>query len=467
MSGLAKRSRSSRSTRTIPADGAAEVFHENIEFRADQIDYYRRQDLLTASGNVIFTSGTSRIAADAARVRHHDGTGTFHNAYGIASLGERVDRSMFGTQEPDAYFYGETIEKLGPKRYRLTRGAFTTCVQPTPRWELVVATVTIELDDHALMKNTVLRVKGVPVFYLPIMYYPIQEDDRATGFLMPTYGNSTYRGQSLSNAFFWAINRSQDLTLLHDWFTKTGQGMGGEYRYIAGPGSEGNARMYFCGRSRRCSTVGGIADRAGAPQLSDPVGHRAGAAGPAARARPHRLLLRCHGAAALPAEHLRPVTALAVDSRRTCPAPGRLQLQRHLRSAGDLLRDRPYGLYGARPGSPCRAAPGRLAAARRALSRARPCSTALSSLFSLIGLSRKAKAPIWVASTAVSIVLWPLIMTTGMVSRLVVAHSLSSVTPSVSGIQMSSSTRSGRARRRAPPRFPGVLGELDVVAFVR
>ena len=30
--------------------------------------------------------------------------------------------------------------------------------------------------------------------YLPIFYYPIQEDDRATGFLMPIYGSTTTRG---------------------------------------------------------------------------------------------------------------------------------------------------------------------------------------------------------------------------------------------------------------------------------
>ena len=66
------------------------------------------------------------------------------------------------------------------------------------------------------------------------MYYPINKEDRATGFLLPIYGTSTIRGQSFSNAFFWAINRSQDATVLHDWFTRTGQGYGGEYRYIAG-----------------------------------------------------------------------------------------------------------------------------------------------------------------------------------------------------------------------------------------
>ena len=66
----------------------------------------------------------------------------------------------------------------------------------------------------------------MPVLYLPMIYYPIREDERATGFLLPTYGTSTVRGQSISNAFFWAINRSTDATFFHDWFTNTGQGAG-------------------------------------------------------------------------------------------------------------------------------------------------------------------------------------------------------------------------------------------------
>ena len=82
------------------------------------------------------------------------------------------------------------------------------------------------------------------MFYLPILYYPTKREDRATGFLIPTYGSSSLRGQSLHNAFFWAINRSQDATILHDWFSKTGQGVGSEYRYNAGTG-DGNIRAYL------------------------------------------------------------------------------------------------------------------------------------------------------------------------------------------------------------------------------
>ncbi len=72
----------------------------------------------------------------------------------------------------------------------------------------------------------------------------------------------------------------------------------------------------------------------------------------------------------------------------------------------------------------------------------------VSSFCRPIGFSRKSNAPIFVASTAVSIVPCPDIMITGIVSWPLAPHSRSSVTPSVSGIQMSSSTSAGCCRAR-------------------
>jgi LPS-assembly protein len=227
------------------ATGQVEMEKDDLRFFADVVDYYTDSGRLEARGNVVFVSSDSRIAADSVEFDTRSRTGAFRNAAGSASLGDRVEKSMFGTQEPDAYFYGETLEKLGPAKYRISRGGFTTCVQPTPRWEIVSTSATVTLDEYAILRNSVLRVKGVPLVYLPVIYYPIQEDDRATGFLIPTYGASTVRGQSISNAFFWAIGRSQDATFFHDWFSKTGQGLGAEYRYILSPGSDGHARTYW------------------------------------------------------------------------------------------------------------------------------------------------------------------------------------------------------------------------------
>jgi lipopolysaccharide assembly outer membrane protein LptD (OstA) len=222
-----------------------ELERENLKFAADQVDYYTDTRRLIGSGHVVVITKDSHISADKADIDTRTRTGVFYNAFGTVTVTEEQgSRSMFGTQEPIAYFYGERIERLSADKYKITKGGFTTCVQPTPRWEAVTSTTTMRVDKYALLKNAVLKVKNVPLMYLPAMYYPIQKDDRATGFLMPVYGNTTLHGQSVSNAFFWAINRSQDMTLVHDWLPSSGQGYGTEYRYIRGPGADGNFRFY-------------------------------------------------------------------------------------------------------------------------------------------------------------------------------------------------------------------------------
>ncbi len=220
----------------------------DFKFFADDVDLYVNTNKVVASGNVVFTNADGRISAERVEFDTATGVGTFYDASGIMSLAKQgpaaANTAAFGGQDPDVYFYGAKLEKLGARKYRITRGGFTTCVQPTPRWEITSGSVMLNLDDYALARNTLLKVKGVPLMFLPVIYYPIQKSERQTGFLLPTYGTSTIRGQSISNAFFWAINRSQDATLFHDWFTRTGTGMGSEYRYIAGLQSAGNIRLY-------------------------------------------------------------------------------------------------------------------------------------------------------------------------------------------------------------------------------
>ena len=84
--------------------------------------------------------------------------------------------------------------------------------------------------------------------------------------------------------------------------------------------------------------------------------------------------------------------------------------------------------------------------------RLRPPSSARSTVRSSLamdnGFSTKSTAPRRVASTAVSTVPWPDIITTGQPSATLACHSRSSVMPSVPGIHMSSSTRSGWCRSR-------------------
>jgi LPS-assembly protein len=226
---------------------------------ADEVEWREAEEMAYARGNVVFTQSDLNVAAEKAEFNRKTRFGTFYNAVGTAHLTDRqVDRSLFGTLEPEVAFHAERLAKTGPRTYTLTNGGFSTCAQPAPRWEMQGSSGTIVLDKRALLKNAVLRVKNVPMFYVPVIYYPLSEDDRSTGFLLPTYSASTIRGTGLSNAFFWAIDRSQDATFYHDYYSKAGQGYGGEYRFVAAPGSDGQGRLYILDEKEQTNDVGEV-----------------------------------------------------------------------------------------------------------------------------------------------------------------------------------------------------------------
>ena len=185
---------------------------------------------IRASGDVLLQQRDLRVFAERAEMNSRTKLGVFYEANGIARIGDAPgEKSQFGTLESDVIVPRQRIEKAGPKTYKINHGAFTTCAQPVPRWEMTMGNATITHRRARLLRNVVLRVKDVPLFYLPAFYYPMDKDDRSTGFLLPTYGASNLRGTTLSNAFFWAISRSQDATFFHDWTSKFGQGFGSEY----------------------------------------------------------------------------------------------------------------------------------------------------------------------------------------------------------------------------------------------
>src|SRR5688572_22229552 len=222
-----------------------ELTQDKMKFYADHVDYYVSTNRTVATGNVLLIETDHQIAADKADFNARTRVGTFYNARGFATIGAPQGREpATGASDPDVQFYGETLEKTGEDTYIITDGGFTSCVQANPRWEMTSGSLKLRVDKYALLRNMFLKVKGVPAIYLPIMYYPLSKENRNTGFLMPSYGSSTYKGQTISNAFFWAINRSQDATFLHDWFSKTGQAIAGEYRYVSIAGT-GNLRTDF------------------------------------------------------------------------------------------------------------------------------------------------------------------------------------------------------------------------------
>ena len=229
----------SRQGSHLQCKGNVEFSDGDVKLFGDELDFFEDDDRVVVSGNVAFSQGKNQVWADKAEFNRKTRLGKFYGARGVAPLQPQrpgAPRAGFSAppgahQDNEVQFFGDVIEKVGPKKYRISNGGFTTCLQPAPRWHMEAGRITLNIDDYTLLHHAVFNVKNVPLLYLPIFYYPTDKDDRATGFLLPTYGTSTLRGQTLTNRFFWAIDRSQDATFRHDLFSKTGNRFGAEYRY--------------------------------------------------------------------------------------------------------------------------------------------------------------------------------------------------------------------------------------------
>jgi len=213
------------------ASGYVDIFYEDMRIQADWVKYNLVTHEFHAKGNILFDTKDQFITADEAIINMDTQLGKFFNAQGAT--------------ENEIYFTGDRIDKVGEDKYKIFNGTFTSCTQATPIWSFKCKEAVINLEDYALLKNPMMKFKKVPTFFLPYIILPLEKDDRQTGFLIPTFGSSSFRGTFLSNAFFWAISRSMDATFYLDYYTKKGLAEGADYRYAWDTNSKGNASFYF------------------------------------------------------------------------------------------------------------------------------------------------------------------------------------------------------------------------------
>ncbi|MGD8331075.1 MAG: LPS assembly protein LptD, partial [Acidobacteriota bacterium] len=208
----------------LQADEVTVTFPEDPD--AEAADYY-----FEATGNVTMDAGEVHINGTRMTGNLRAGTGVVENAWGIGP--------------GEVYFRGDTIEQREAGVYHIEHGIVTPCTQALPIWEFTARSFDLFADDHVTMKVPVFKIKGVPLVVLPALYWPINEDRRSTGLLLPSIGSSNRKGFMYSQPFFWAINRSMDATLTYDYYAKAGSGFSAEYRHALTAQSTGNARFFW------------------------------------------------------------------------------------------------------------------------------------------------------------------------------------------------------------------------------
>ena len=214
----------------VTAQGYVSIRSGNILLTADTVEYWPEEGRVVAEGNVVYRQDDQKIVAERLEADLVAGKGRFYNAYGVAGS--------------DLYFYGKVIEKESEDTYVIENGAFTSCAQPTPRWQFTAKKARIKRDHHVTLHHTFLRIKSLPILYIPIMYFPINEEQRSTGFLMPQIGQSSLKGFLINQGFFWAMGRSMDATFTFERFSEIGSGGSVNYRYVQSERSQGQVDLF-------------------------------------------------------------------------------------------------------------------------------------------------------------------------------------------------------------------------------
>ncbi|MFL6299238.1 MAG: LPS-assembly protein LptD [Terriglobales bacterium] len=211
--------------------GEAEVDFRDYILRADEIAYDAQSTEVTATGHVTLDGGRhdDHIEATDGQYNLRFQTGTFHQVAGTVGVRYRNGATSFTSSNPIA-FTAKTVHRQGQDRYIIEHGTITSCKLPNPKWTYSAGKVIVDVGDKAKLFNSVFHIRGVPVFYFPFAEHPIERLPRQSGFLIPSYGNSSRKGTVLGDSFYWAINRSMDAAAGGEYYSKRGWGLHSSFR---------------------------------------------------------------------------------------------------------------------------------------------------------------------------------------------------------------------------------------------
>ncbi len=212
--------------------GDAEIDYRSYVLRADEMTYNAATGEITLSGNVLLSGGPhdEHITASHGSYNINTDSGKFFDVVGSTGAKAR-GRGVVLTSSNPFSFTGAEVEKVGRDKFIVRGGRVTSCTLPKPKWTFQAQEIQVVAGENAKMYNSTFRMFGIPVFYFPFVEHPVERLARQSGFLIPHIGNSTIKGFTIGDSFYWAMNRSMDMTLGAEYYSRRGWAQRGDFRW--------------------------------------------------------------------------------------------------------------------------------------------------------------------------------------------------------------------------------------------
>jgi LPS-assembly protein len=202
--------------------GPAEIENSQMIFRAEEIDFNQDTGDVRASGHVFFHNfeRNEKLWCDHLTYNTDEETGKFYDVIGETRPKIIAKPGILTTSNP-FHFEGQWAERIGTK-YILHKGFVTNCKTPRPWWRMRGKSFDIIPGDRVIAHNSLFLLRSMPLFYTPFFYHSLEKEPRKSGFLLPMVGHSSSRGFMVHGGYFWAINRSYDVTYRAVYYTVRG-----------------------------------------------------------------------------------------------------------------------------------------------------------------------------------------------------------------------------------------------------
>ncbi len=191
----------------------------SMQAEADEANLYQTENRGELKGNVKIRDNGTLVVGDQAEVQLDTGEAKVDNAEYVMHKSHIRGSALYAKRAENAII-------------RLKDGTYTTCEPGSNAWQLKGNNITLNpATGFGTGTNVTLRVKDIPVFYTPYIYFPI-DDRRQSGFLPPSFSTSSDTGFMLVTPYYFNLAPNYDATLYPRYMAKRGLLMEGEFRYL-------------------------------------------------------------------------------------------------------------------------------------------------------------------------------------------------------------------------------------------
>ncbi len=205
----------------VTATGSVEVYYGERTLTADKIVYDSNTGRINAEGQIVLRDASgATVFADFAELDDDLREGLVRGARSV--MGDHVKLSATEARRIDGRFN------------TLTKAVYSPCkvceADPTPLWRIRARRVIHDEAERIIhYEDATFDVMGVPIAWLPYFSHPDPTVDRASGFLVPTFRQSSVTGYGAQIPYYWVIDDYSDLTVSP--LITTGDGLVGVAQY--------------------------------------------------------------------------------------------------------------------------------------------------------------------------------------------------------------------------------------------